>query len=127
MCKWQADYDGPMPSFFNDVERKARKPHTCDECDGAIKPGQVYRYISGLWDGYISQYHICGPCAETIEAFAAAHDEERPSLQGLSYALEECIEEETIVGDEETLTEAGQRWKKALDEMHARRAARGAA
>ncbi len=130
MCKWSADNDGEMPKFYNDVERKARKPHTCDECGGAIIPGQTYRYISGLWDRlYVSSYHICGPCSQTIEEFAAAHEDERPLFQGLSEALEECLRDETHPDedtDEDVISEAGMRWKKALDEMQSRRSARSA-
>jgi hypothetical protein len=54
------DYD--PPEFYNQSIRKARKPHKCAECSGAILPGEKYEYVFGKWDGYTDTHHTCERC-----------------------------------------------------------------
>lgn len=56
------DYD--PPAFYSKSFHMARKPHRCDECGGPISPGERYRYISGLWDGYFQIFKDCERCCD---------------------------------------------------------------
>lgn len=56
------DYD--PPSFYGRYIRTAKKPHKCEECNGAILPGEKYEYVSGLWDGYFSDFKTCERCVD---------------------------------------------------------------
>lgn len=44
------------------VERRARKPHQCAECDRVIDPGERYEFTTGLLDGYWDHFHTCAHC-----------------------------------------------------------------
>ena len=44
--------------------RKARKTWKCCECRREIKPGELYEYVKGFWDGSFDQYRTCRECAE---------------------------------------------------------------
>lgn len=61
MC--MTDYDAP--DFYFADSRKARKEHKCDECRRAIRPGEVYQYVSGKWDGRVGVYKTCLHCEVT--------------------------------------------------------------
>lgn len=49
-----------------DLERtthpKARKTHQCDQCAGAIEPGETYWRYSWLQDGMFVTTSVCEPC-----------------------------------------------------------------
>lgn len=60
MSDCYCDYD--PPEFYNATIRTARKPHKCDECDGAIGPREKYEYVSAKWNGWLSQFHTCERC-----------------------------------------------------------------
>jgi hypothetical protein len=55
------DYDAP--AFYNKAMRKARKPHTCEECRGPILPGEVYESVTGKWD-YVDTFKTCERCVD---------------------------------------------------------------
>jgi hypothetical protein len=55
------DYE--QPEFYNKRFVTARKAHSCCECRGAIKPGDSYEYVSGLWGGYFDTFKTCKHCA----------------------------------------------------------------
>lgn len=56
------DYD---PAEFYSVSfRKAKKPHKCHECAGAILPGEKYEYVCGRWDGDLSYFKTCSHCVD---------------------------------------------------------------
>lgn len=56
------DYDAP--SVYRCEIRKARKQHSCEECGGAILPGDRYEYVAGLWEGYFNYYKTCQHCVD---------------------------------------------------------------
>lgn len=60
MC--ECEYEGPMA--MRTVMRKARKEHRCCECSNTIKIGDIYEYVSGIWDNQASSYKTCGLCAD---------------------------------------------------------------
>ena len=49
-------------SVYSEWTRKARKPHKCCECRGAIQPGETYHVFSGCWDGEWSDFKTCPDC-----------------------------------------------------------------
>ena len=51
-------------TFYNRSLPKARKRHACEECSGAILPGEQYESVTGLWEGYISTFKTCQRCVD---------------------------------------------------------------
>jgi hypothetical protein len=113
MCDVGWDSDGP--AFFSRTERKARKQHACDACDGKIQPGERYvveSFVAARGERAESQ-KCCMPCDQIIEEFMLAHDS-GPFPAYARSALKQCIDEEP---------ETAPKWQPMLDEMDARRKA----
>ncbi len=55
--------EGPGMQLTQDNMRRARKDHRCGECGRAIQKGEIYRNISGLWEGEFVSEKTCGHCA----------------------------------------------------------------
>jgi hypothetical protein len=66
------DFDGESPSFYRSVTRVARKDHQCCACQEVIRPGDSYRYITGIWDGDFGDYKQCARCSLMWDAICAA-------------------------------------------------------
>lgn len=66
MCFW---YDDTC-EVWNETWRKARKEHRCDECAGAILPGE--RYLSYRWicQGEPGSFKECAKCRTVREIIA---------------------------------------------------------
>lgn len=64
---------GPA-QVWRETERKARKPHACDCCGGAIPAGAVYLVHFSVFDGTATSEKMCGPCRDDRAEFAAGHD-----------------------------------------------------
>ncbi len=79
------------PSAIRRVTRRARKEHRC--CEGAhrIAPGELYSYVSGVWDGRGNSFKQCLTCAALFEALGdAAQWDCGPCFEGLEeYVMEE--------------------------------------
>lgn len=45
-------------------EIRARKPRKCDECQGPIRVGDLYRRSKFLYDDYWSSFAMCEGCLE---------------------------------------------------------------
>src|SRR5882672_3202793 len=56
------DYD--PPEFYHKEIRKARKPHQCCECGGAIVIGERYEHVRAKWDGYLGTHDTCERCMD---------------------------------------------------------------
>lgn len=56
------DYDAP--TVYTVRQPKARKAHTCDECGATINPGEIYEYVSGVWEGRFNTFSTCGLCLD---------------------------------------------------------------
>jgi len=56
------DYD-PV-SVFNEHWPTARKSHKCCECSSRIDKGELYQYVTMLWDGSWSTFKTCEKCAD---------------------------------------------------------------
>jgi hypothetical protein len=64
------DYDGDQASVFNSHVLKARKSHTCYECEETIQPGDRYERVSGKWGDEWRTYRFCLPCSEIATEFS---------------------------------------------------------
>jgi hypothetical protein len=74
VCPLEGDFD-EAPSCFQSATRRARKAHTCGECDETIPPGAQYEVASGVWDGQASTFKTClskagGPCMKGLSPAA---------------------------------------------------------
>lgn len=80
-----------MPSAFSTVTRKARKQHLCFECKTEIKPGDMYQYSSGIWDGTPNSFKQCLNCWDIFNAAtnSAGYEDEGPSFGRLKEWFEE--------------------------------------
>lgn len=47
--------------------QKARKEHSCCECQDVIAPGQRYQRIFAMFDGEITVYKTCEFCANEFK------------------------------------------------------------
>ncbi|BBB99363.1 hypothetical protein [Bradyrhizobium elkanii] len=56
------DYD--PADFYCATIRRARKPHKCEECSGAILAGESYENVRGSWDRCISEFKTCSRCVD---------------------------------------------------------------
>jgi hypothetical protein len=95
--------------------RRAAKEHVCCECGVAIKPGERYEYMRGLWDnnGWTT-FRTCAICREIRDHFACdgyvirelwEQLEENlfpdmaaggPCMEGLSPRAKECLLERCL-------------------------------
>ena len=53
--------DCEIPQAYQDVERRAAKPHRCCDCRGVIRAGELHHVHSGIWDGSPA-YRMCADC-----------------------------------------------------------------
>ena len=74
------------------VMPKARKEHTCCECGEPIKPGEVYEYATGSYDGQIDHYKTCVPCTRIRRDFCCG-------IMGLREALWEALGYDYVTGE----------------------------
>ena len=79
-------YDDPV-DVWDEVQRRARKIHTCHECYRVIKTGSIYYAISILYDGRWSRHKQCESCNQAFDMARQAGL--GPYVDGLS----ECITE----------------------------------
>lgn len=61
-CDCSIDYDPGCNDLQFSELRKARKRHTCGECDRAIEPGERYEHATQLYDGGWSHHKTCLGC-----------------------------------------------------------------
>lgn len=85
--------DLEMPSCCHSTRPKARKRHRCCECWGWIEIGEVYNYLTGIWDGRASTYKTCLECTALREEIEARPGVEAIALKGL---YEEVAESDSI-------------------------------
>lgn len=72
-------------SLYRHTERRAKKEHTCDECDSPIKKGEQYHVHEGMCDGRWLYVKNCQAC-ETIR-----HDYGCGAIGGMNEYVKECI------------------------------------
>ena len=59
----EMDYD-ERPKFSHRKWRRARKPHVCCECRGAISKGDGYEYVVGIWGDKWLTFKTCEGCRD---------------------------------------------------------------
>jgi hypothetical protein len=92
VCEW---YGGDETAeVYNEVERKARKPHKCDGCGGKIAVGEKYTYYSGIYDHEPFHGHACAECVAALSEFGERHDGGHPAFSQLEESLDECVRED---------------------------------
>lgn len=64
------DYDAP--SVWREEKRKARKEHRCCGCGRAIRAGETYEHVWGVWDSRPAAYKTCSHC-QALREYTAAH------------------------------------------------------
>lgn len=47
--------------FYHHEDRRARKPHRCDECAGVIPHGEDYEHVRAKWEN-IATWRTCARC-----------------------------------------------------------------
>ena len=55
---------------WNTKWQKARKSHTCYECNRAIKPREIYLFVRMLFDGVWDNHHVCMVCRAHWDIFS---------------------------------------------------------
>lgn len=68
VCIGGYDSDGPC-EFFTEVWPKAKKDHTCEDCNRKIQAGERYQRVSGKYDGEFFDVCTCALCHEIRQAF----------------------------------------------------------
>lgn len=81
-CACTQDFDSPR--LLETKTRKARKTHICCECGQAIKSGQKYEHIRGLWEKF-EEYHTCLGCSRLRDAIGSCE------FGGLDNDVWECL------------------------------------
>ena len=70
-----------LPTCFSVKDRIARKSHKCCECKQEIKPGEKYRYSSGIWDSVPESYKQCNTCAAIFDVCIDINNEQNNFLE----------------------------------------------
>jgi len=83
------------PDVIKQIQRKARKTHSCCECRTAINPGDTYVVVSGVWDGRGASFKQCPECNQLMDNLisrcidAGIEPEDGPCFEGLREFVEE--------------------------------------
>lgn len=70
------------PSVYTQRWRRARKQHACCTCREPIAIGDLYHFVSGIWDGESDSFKHCARCWRLYELLceAACYPDEYPPL-----------------------------------------------
>lgn len=94
------DIDLEPCDVWREEMRKARKPHRCSCCGGAVVIGDRYISHFSKFDGSITSENLCLSCDRDRDMFAAAHEHMSPTPSHFPQMLADCIHE----GDPESMT-----------------------
>jgi len=86
------DYEGPS-AIWEEIYRKARKPHHCTGCARGIKAGEHYWYGSSLYDGNWQHTNECEAC-RYHRALIYATERSEGCAEHESWVFLEQLEEE---------------------------------
>ncbi len=96
-CDCSVDVDEPWRCFVA-TKRKARKRHTCVECEEPIVPGERYVEEKGIdYEGTPFRYHTCILCHRIREHYCPYGW----YVGGLREQLMECIGFDYVTGPDE--------------------------
>lgn len=68
MCDLESDGLCPV---WDEVHRRARKPHECTACGETIPAGVTYRRTATLYDGHWETFKHCARCEAMVDAIKA--------------------------------------------------------
>lgn len=60
MC--MVDYDDERPTVYRESHRKAKKAHSCSECNRKIQSGEKYHYVFSVFEGSTFVAKTCEHC-----------------------------------------------------------------
>lgn len=110
------DIDLEPCDLWSEKQVKARKPHTCSCCGGAIKPGELYTKHFSKFEGDTTSEKACSACQAMRDEFLEIHK----TVGNPGYmedALRDCIEMEEYEGNDAM----AKKWRGELDAMSVRR------
>lgn len=110
------DYLEPF-EFSAEYERKARKPHLCNLCEGSINPGEKYIKQTVKFMGEVSSENLCAACVKDRDIFADAHGGIFSTPSSTKELIEECLSEREDFKDM-------LKWARMLKRINGRREAR---
>jgi hypothetical protein len=99
-CSCDFDYDGTADIHREELV-KARKEHTCLECEEAISKGEKYVRVTQLFEGEWWTGKICRPCEAIRQDYCAPYSllrERIGELLGFDYVTGEFCEESKYGG-----------------------------
>ncbi len=70
MCCPLDSGEDDRPEFHTTKIVTGRKAYSCHECRDPIPVGTKHEYVSGKWDGDVSQFRNCLSCVEIRNHFA---------------------------------------------------------
>ena len=65
--------NGDEPTFYRSTRPVARKEYKCCECGGAIRRGERYERVNGVWDGGMSTFKTCLYCLHKLDIVSMIH------------------------------------------------------
>ena len=104
--------DCEIPVVFNESKRKAKKQHTCCECDRFISKGESYFMLQGLWDGRWSNYKQCVNCHE----IGSKYQDETRECYSIGELIQELIDSDLIENQGEE--DDSLKWVSYVDWLH---------
>jgi len=63
------------PDIIKYSNVKAKKVHICIECTYKIPVGEVYEYVTGLWNGTWGTYKTCLKCQKLRDEYIDSQDQ----------------------------------------------------
>jgi hypothetical protein len=63
---FDGDFGEPGDRTFRDQIVIARYRHTCQDCDGCIRPGEEQRTVVMLFQGRVHTYRFCVLCCKAM-------------------------------------------------------------
>lgn len=88
---------GEQPTACSEQRRRAKKAHRCCECGREIAAGEVYEYVSGIWDARPASFKTCLMCAEVSDlACQCADDDWLPAFGLLAQWLIDFASEHAL-------------------------------
>jgi hypothetical protein len=98
--------DGEEPAIFESAWRTARVEHRCCECGCAIRKGERYRYVKGLWSGRWDSFSIHEACESLRTILERFDDCPIPFGQVLSAASYRDVMRDVAASDNGTMEDA---------------------
>jgi hypothetical protein len=110
----------PCQVFVNTHVGRARKPHKCDACDGAIAAGSAYVRHYSVFDGESTSEKFCRPCFDDMEEFGKHPGHMLCTPGSMEPVILSCLTDDPFDYPDD---KDAKRWREMLDGMAARKQA----